>query len=183
MQERRAIERRASLGARWSTELTTLGAGAAPYLAQDLTGRAYVVEGAAKRRVPSGILAAALEDVLGAPRQLSDTELGSMSDGPPVELFEEPAGKNFVVVGGERFDVRGIPQTYPVEVDAARKFPKAGSINAAKANVPRRRLNQVMGLRFQLDRIRGAVRRRGIGGTAKAVAGRAGRVVRRPSAR
>lgn len=164
-----ATGRRASVGDRWLDELAAGRAGEA-YLARSADGKAAVVDGGRSRKVASGLLAAALEEFFGGARTVEDAELAEMPTGPPVEILEAPSGPPFVVVGGQRLPVRGVPLPHPVSAAEADAFPLGETVNVAKANVPRAHL-QTKG------RVRGAVARRGVFGAAKAGAKR----VLRPS--
>jgi len=54
-------------------------------------------------------------------------------DGPPVEVLEGPDGPPFVVVGGQRLAVRGLPLPHPVGAEVRDSFPSGGEIDLRPA--------------------------------------------------
>jgi hypothetical protein len=128
----------------------------------------FVVEGEERRVVKSGILAAGMELTFGPPRDATDAELGPLADGIPVELLEPPDGPPFVVVGGTRHSVRGIPVPHPVSNRQASEFPQGAEINVAAGNVSRRMYRQAASPQHQLERVKRSIDKRGVVGTAKA---------------
>ena len=142
-------------------------------------GRVFVIEEREKRSVKSGILAAALEQSFGASRDAPDAELTALPDGVPVELFEGEDGQPFLLVGGEIRRVRGIPLTHPVDTRRIAEIPRGIDIDAAAANVSRRRLREALSGSFQLERLRSTVKRKGVAGTASAVWHRGSRALRK----
>ncbi len=74
----------------------------------------YLVEGSIRRLVTSGLLVPALEQLAGGRRPEVDHELDALVEGPPVAVLEAPTGPPFVVVGGKRLAVRGLPLPHPV---------------------------------------------------------------------
>lgn len=175
---RPAIERRAEHGAAWLDELTSARAVGPPHLARRGDGRVFLIEGSTKRNVKSGIVAAALEQSLGRSRPTTDADLAAKRDGTPVEIFEDGDGQPFLVIGGEFRRARGVPFTYPVDSSSVGQLNRGADIDLARANVSRLRLQEAMSGQFQLDRIRSAVKHRGVVGTTKAVGKRAMRAVR-----
>lgn len=170
-------QRRATPGAEWIDALVSKGV-TQPSLVRTTDGKVFVVEGDEKRPVHSGILAAGLEDALGEAREVGATELGRWADGVQVELFEAPDGPPFVVVGGMRRTVRGIPLPHPVTNKQASEFAQGDDVNVAAANISRARFKQVSSPQFQVDRLRKAVKDKGIAGTGKAVLQRTRRKLR-----
>src|SRR4030095_14921011 len=107
--------------------------------------------------VRSGVIGAALEEKLGAARAVKDSEFDRWTDGVPVEPLEGPQGPPFVVVGGRRLSLRGMPLPYPVSGDHIALFPKGPEINVGAANVSRARFREAMYGRYQVERLRSAV--------------------------
>jgi hypothetical protein len=128
--------RRATEGSVWLEHLHLQGS-ADPMLVRTPTKGSFVVEGTMRRTVKSGILFTALTRVLGEPREMSDVEIDRWSSGPPVEVLEAGTGPAFVVVGGRRLPLRGLPLPYLVSTADMLLFPEGEEINvAASRHVP-----------------------------------------------
>ena len=84
-----------------------------------------------RRPVKAGILFTALTRVLGAPREMTDHDVERWSSGPPVEVLEAGTGPAFVVVGGRRLPLRGLPLPYLVSTDDMLLFPEGEELNVA----------------------------------------------------
>lgn len=164
-------QRRSTTGGDWIDALAARGA-TVPSLVRSTRGEVFVVEGDQKRAVRAGILSAALEEQLGAAIPTPDAALAKWDDGVPVELFEAPNGAPFVVVGGTRRTVRGVPLPHPVSHKQASEFPEGGELNVAAANVARTAYRQATSARHQVARVKAAVQQRGVGGTVRAAVGR-----------
>ncbi len=95
-----------------------------PALVQAKTRGIYVVEGSMCRHVKAGVIAAALARVLGPPRAITDAELEQWKEGPPVEVMEAQAGPAFIVVGGRRLPLRGLPLSFFVTTAEMMAFPE-----------------------------------------------------------
>jgi hypothetical protein len=129
---RRALTiRRAPAGSGWLDQLRLQGSAGAPFLVRAQNGHSYLIEGALRRRIKAGLLSAALRRVLGPARDVSDAELANYSEGPPVEVLEGGTGPAFVVVGGRRLPIRGLPLPYPVSTDEMLQFPTGEELNIA----------------------------------------------------
>ena len=135
--------------------------GIEPFLARRSSGDVCVVEGSVRREVPSGLLQAALAAVLGRPRDVADDELRRLDEGPPVEIFEAPRGKPFVVVGGRRMSVRALPLPHPVSTDAMQRFPEGSDLNVAETNVARAEFEEALSGKYQIKAARDAIDRKG----------------------
>lgn len=159
-------ERRSSIGIGWIEQLGTLGAGDAS-LVRANDGAMFVIEGERRRAVRSGLLAAALEDLLGPAAELPASELDHLVESVPVEMFESASGAPFVVIGGRRHPVRGAPLPYPVDNRHAAEFAEGAELNLAAANVSRRKLEEATTAQYQFTRVRGSIASRGVVGTAK----------------
>jgi hypothetical protein len=116
--------RRASSGSTWIEQLQLLGGGSDPFLVGSPKRGWYLIEGPLRRRIKAGMLFAALEGVLGAPREVRADELDRWLDGPPVEVLEGASGPAFIVVAGRRLPLRGLPLPHPVTTDEMLRFPE-----------------------------------------------------------
>jgi hypothetical protein len=168
----RADERRASRGATWIDSSSASGRTAHPHLVREPSGGVHLIEGVVARRVGSGILANGLERSLGAVRDITDQDLARFETGVPVEVFEGSDGRPFIIVAGERRRLKGLPLPHRVDERSLSTMPTGDTIDLATANVSRRRWNEAMSGRFQLQRVLTAARRRGLVGSVKAVAER-----------
>jgi hypothetical protein len=74
-------------------------------------GAVYLIEGTQRRSVRSPQIASALAEMVGPSRAVLEPELQSLDEGPPVELLVGPRTDPFVIVGGRRLPVRGVPVT------------------------------------------------------------------------
>jgi hypothetical protein len=115
--------RRGSVGTTWLEQLATQPTADRPVLVRRSDGATLVVEGTVARPVKAGLLIDALEAHLGRRREATDDEVSSWHEGPPVEVLEGPTGPPFLVVGGRRLPLRGLPLPYPVRPEAATAFP------------------------------------------------------------
>ena len=131
--------RRTAEGGAWLEHLHLHGGGE-PMLVRTPTQGVYVVEGHMRRPVRSGILFAALTRVLDPPREMTDADVERWSLGPPVEVLEAGTGAAFVVVGGRRLPLRGLPLPYLVSTNDMLLFPEGEEINVAapRAAAPKR---------------------------------------------
>jgi hypothetical protein len=172
--------RRAPQAVGWMAELELTANAGAPQLVRGPTGSIYVIEANRRREVKSGLLAAALDEALGGYREVDERELDQWSDGVPVEVFEGPHGPAFVVVGGRRLAVRGLPLPHPVSAEQMQLFPEGDVLNVAAANVARQRFDHAVSGRYQVERAREAIAREGGPVRAGAALGRraAGKVRR-----
>lgn len=152
-----AGSRRGSVANTWLDQLE-LGSGARePEMIRTSDGATFVVEGTVKRSVRSGIIAAALAEKIGQPREVTKSAVEALEDGAPVEVMEGPKGAPFVVVGGRRLTVRGLPLPYPIGFEETQRYPQGDEINVAAAVVPRVRFQQAIRGRYQLQRVRSAL--------------------------
>ena len=175
--------RRAATAIRWLGQLAMGSDGAVPFLVRRKDGRTFLVEGGYRRELRSGVIAAALEEKLGASRNVTGREFDRWTDGVPVEVLEGPQGPPFIVVGGRRLPLRGMSLPYPVSGDQMQLFPKGPEVNVGAANVSRARFRRAMYGRYQVERLRSAVARKGVVGTAKEAARRAKHRARRVAGR
>jgi hypothetical protein len=168
-------ERRGGAGGEWLDQLAALGA-SEPTLIRTDTGALFVAEGSTKRAVRSGLVAAALEDLLGEPAPVTAAEADGYREGVAVELFEASVGPPFVVLGGKRHNVHGMQLPYPVDNRYASEFPEGDEINVADANVARRRLEKAVSRQSPIP---SSLASRGTVGTAKHAVRRVGSKVKR----
>jgi hypothetical protein len=171
--------RRAGAADAWLEHLSVSTEGQKPFLVRLTNGRTFLVEGGYRREVRSGLLVATLERLLGPTHRVSNDEGARWIDGPPVEVLEGPQGPPFVVVGGKRLGLRGLPLPYPVGAEQAQLFPQGRDLNVAEASVSRVQFQRAMYGGYQIDRARAAVSRRGFVGAAKAAASKISRRARR----
>lgn len=160
-------------GSEWLEHLQ-LHRGGDPTLVHAPTKGGYVVEGNIRRQVKAGMLFNALVGILGPPREIRDDELERWSEGPPVEVMESGSGPAFLVIGGRRLPLRGLPLSYFVTADQMLLFPEGEEINLNTARAVSR--GKIARARTLIDRD-GAVR-----GAAKLVR-KAVRRARRPRSR
>ena len=143
--------RRVKEGSAWLRQLHVNG-GRDPILVRTPSHAMYVVEGGIRRPIKAGILFVALTRVLGEPRQVSDAELEQWVEGPPVMVMEAGSGPAFVVVGGRRLPLRGLPLPHLVPTEDKLLFPEGEELNVG---APRLSRNAVA---LQILETEGAVR-------------------------
>jgi len=131
--------RRTAEGGAWLEHLHLHGGGE-PVLVRTPTQGVFVVEGHMRRPVRSGLLFAALTRVLDAPKEMTDKDVERWSLGPPVEVLEAGTGAAFLVVGGRRLPLRGLPLPYLVSTNDMLLFPEGEELNVAtpRAAPPKR---------------------------------------------
>jgi hypothetical protein len=167
--------RRAGTANAWLEQLAISTEGHKPFLVRLTNGRTFLVEGGYRRPIRSGLLVAALERALGPSHEVSGNEGERWADGVPVEVLEGPQGPPFVIVGGKRLPLRGLPLPHPVGSDRMQLFPQGRELNISEANVSRAQFQRAMYGKYQIERARSAVARKGLVGAAKAVASRVAR--------
>ncbi len=153
--------RRGGLGATWIEQLGLVAGAHTPFLAHAPDRGNLLVEGDVARPVPSAVLVAGLAGVFGKPREVDDQEAGSWSPGPPVEVLEGPKGAPFVIAGGRRLPLRGLPLPHPVDAADMQRFPEGPELNLSLAIVSRARFHDALTGRLQLRRLGHALRGRG----------------------
>jgi hypothetical protein len=123
-EELEAVEiRREGVADPWVAQLQETGeADQPPFLIHDPSGKAFVVEDGRRRPVASGTITEGLERLFGARRKVTEQEVATWAEGPPVEVLEGPEGPPFVVIGGRRLPVRGLPLPHPVSRDVVDRF-------------------------------------------------------------
>jgi hypothetical protein len=123
-------QRRVEPGGPWLKQLHMHG-GRDPMLVHAATQGDFVVEGGMRRPIKAWILLAALARVLGPPREVSDQELQRWSEGPPVMVMESGSGPPFLVIGGRRLPLRGLPMPHLVSTADMLLFPEGEELNVA----------------------------------------------------
>jgi hypothetical protein len=171
--------RRGAEASRWIQQLERDAASGQPTLVRASSGKTYVVEGSHRREVRAGILIPALEQLLSEARRVDDGELNGWIESAPVEVLEGPRGAPFVIVGGKRWPLRGLPVPYPVSTEQMYLFPEGPELNVAATNVSRSRFQRAVTGSYQLERVREVLRREGPMKGATAMARRAVRRVSR----
>jgi hypothetical protein len=99
----------------------------------------HVVEDDTRRLVRSGLIAAALEQAMGPVRDASAEELDKWTEGDPVDVLELPDEPPFLVIGGVRRPLRGLPVPHRVDAAGLASFPQGPQLDIAAANVSRAR--------------------------------------------
>ncbi len=129
--------RRAAAAAEWLDALAPVKDPTRPTIVVGPDGDRYLLESGARRRIRSAAVAAALEPAATPRREVSDDELAAWPEGPPVEMLESDRGAPFVVIGGLRWPVRGVPLPHPVDPADAQKLAEGPTLDLTPAR-PRR---------------------------------------------
>jgi hypothetical protein len=157
--------RRASVASAWLEQLQLQGGGK-PSLVRTPKRGMFVVEGTLRREIKSGLIFLALARAFGEPRQMRESELERLEEGPPVEVLEGGTGPAFVVVGGRRWPIRGLPLPYLVSTREMLSVPEAEELNVAAA---------LASPSTQIKRVRAVVAREGFGRGGLMLFGKAAR--------
>jgi hypothetical protein len=160
--------RRAGIASGWLQQLQAHGGGEDVFLARTPSREVFLVEGTVRRSVKAGLIVSALTKVLGPVREVGQSDLNRFSVGPPVEVVEGASGPPFVVAGGRRLPIRGLPLPYPVTNDDLGVFPMGEELNVS--------LGALGGGRTTMQRAKDVVANQGLAQGAKQIAGK---VVRR----
>jgi Glycosyl transferases group 1 len=94
-----------------------------PFLVRSHQRGCFLVEGSMRREIKAGILFAALARAMGPVREVRDSQLDTWNEGPPVEVLLAPHGPAFVVIGGRKHSIRGLPRSYQVATEEMLRFP------------------------------------------------------------
>lgn len=116
--------------AAWLDHLGLQG-GNDPRLVRAAKRGVFVVEGRLRRPVKAGMLTIALARFLGEPRDIRADEIDRFEEGPPVEVMEGASGPPFVIVGGRRWPIRGLPLPFQITNEEMHRFPEARELNIA----------------------------------------------------
>jgi hypothetical protein len=171
--------RRAGVANSWLEQLAVSAEGQKPFLIRLANGKPFLIEGGYRREVPSALLVSTLELVFGPCHTVSADEAKRWTDGVPVEVLEGPQGPPFVVVGGKRRSLRGVPVPYPVGAEQMQLLAAGRDLNVAEAIVSRAKFERAKYGGYQVDRIRSVIRRKGLIGATKTAASRVSRLARR----
>jgi hypothetical protein len=169
---------RGSMASGWVEQLQGATSGAEPFLVRGPRRGAFVVESGHRRKVSSGLLLAALAEAFGPARAVNAAEFDSWSDGPPVEVLEGPRGAPFVIVGGRRLPIHGLPLPHPVDKEAMERFPEGPELDLASANVPRASFERAVAGKYQVGQARAVIEREGVLHGTQTLARRAARRLR-----
>lgn len=101
-------------------------------------GRTFLVEGRTARPVPSSLVAAVLEEVVGSGAPIDDAALGVLAEGDDVEVLQGPGGHPFVAVAGRRVTVRGWPRLQRVAADVVDALDDGEEVDVARLVAARR---------------------------------------------
>jgi hypothetical protein len=171
--------RRAGAADAWLEQLSVSSEGHKPFLVRPANGKPFLIEGGYRREVPSALLVSTLERVFGPCHTVSADEAKRWTDGAPVTVLEGPQGPPFVVVGGKRRSLRGLPVPYPVTPEQMQLLPPGRDLNVAEANVSRAKFERALYGGYQVERVRSAIRRKGLLSATKTAASRVSRRARR----
>ena len=120
------------------TDLSTMSTpGTQPHLTRRSDGLVFLVDGDGRRKVKSGLLAAALEVEFGPVQTEGESGYGRAGDAASLEVLAGPSGEPFLVVGGKRHPLRGLPSPRTVDAAEVARFPEGKTIDVARANVAR----------------------------------------------
>jgi hypothetical protein len=145
--------RRGSSGSGWLEQLQLQGGGD-PYLVRGASKGVFLVEGVLRRQIKSGLIFGALARMLGEPKLVKDSEIERWHEGPPVEVMEGGTGPAFIVVGGRRLPLRGIPLPHLVSTEEMLMFPEGEELNIAAVPAP--------SFGSRLSRVRKLAKREGV---------------------
>jgi predicted O-methyltransferase YrrM len=109
---------------RWLEQLHARSSTEAPRLVQSPAGTVYLVEAGLKRHVKTWLMVNALEALFGGVERNVD-DLAAIEDGPPVDVLADPDGRVYVIAGGQRFRVQGLPVPTAANAEALQRFPEA----------------------------------------------------------
>ena len=115
--------RNPATGGEGTERLELRAAASEPFLVRSHKRGCFLVEGSLRREIKAGILFAALARAIGQVREVRDSQLDTWNEGPPVEVFLAPHGPAFVVIGGRKHSIRGLPRPYQVATDEMLRFP------------------------------------------------------------
>jgi len=132
------VPRRATNPTDWVAALVDATATDDAHLAVSPDGTTLLVEGRRRRPIRARVLIPALETAIGPRRPIDDAALAALDEGPPVEVLEGRSGLPFVVVGGRRLPVTGLPLPHPIDRSALDGLPEGPTLDAPAALLPRR---------------------------------------------
>ncbi len=115
----------------WPAELAA-GATGTPVLVERADGHTVVVEAGTTRMVNPPVLAIALAQVLDH-ADIPEDELRSLPKGPAVTALKATGEPAFVVVGGRRHAIGGLPITRHIDADRYAQFPEGQGLDLLRA--------------------------------------------------
>ena len=123
------------------TDLPTMTttSGSQPHLTRRSDGLVFLVDSDGRRKVKSGLLAAALEMELGPMELEGESGYGRAGDALPLEILVGPTCPPYVIVGGLRMTLRGLPVPRAVDAAEEARYPEGKTLDLARANVARSR--------------------------------------------
>jgi hypothetical protein len=124
--------RRSGAALGWLGPLTAVDPGGRSRLVTVESKGVYVLDGGMARRVRARLLVDALELVLGERQTIAADELDALDEGPPVEVVESASGPPFVVIGGARLVVTGLPLPVPVDPRGAAKLVEGPELDVVE---------------------------------------------------
>jgi hypothetical protein len=149
------VLRRGEYGELWVEQLLLRGGASGPFLVRSTARGAFLVEGRMRRAINAGLLFRALERML-VERAVSDDDLDALEEGPPLEVLEGPSGPAFVIVGGRRYPVRGLPLPYAITADEMALFPEAQELRVGMS-APRGKADRARAVMEREGPVRGSV--------------------------
>jgi hypothetical protein len=118
----------------WLEQLQVSGGGD-PFLVRSAERGMFLIEAGMRRSIKAGLLFGALTHAF-ALHGMTEAELDALDEGPPVEVLRGPSGPAFIVAGGRRFSLRGLPLPYAVSADEMARFPEARELRVGTASEP-----------------------------------------------
>ena len=121
------------------TDLPTMSttSGTQPHLTRRSDGLVFLVDADGRRKVKSGLLAAALEVEFGPVQTEGESGYGRAGDAASLEVLVGPSGEPFLVIGGRRMPLRGLPSPRTVDAAEIARYPEGKTLDVARANVAR----------------------------------------------
>ncbi|MCU1354162.1 MAG: glycosyl transferase family 2 [Acidimicrobiales bacterium] len=134
-----------------------------PYLTRRSDGVVFMIDVAGRRKVKSGLVAAALEEEFGPPRAEGEQSFERSEKAPAMDVLVSPDGYPFVIVGGKRLPLKGLPVPRPATAAELDRFPEGKTLDVGRANVARSRVGASSAgtdLASQVKRVARGVKRR-----------------------
>lgn len=153
--------RRGGVGDTWLEQLAALPVDGEPFLVRRPDGATFLVDGGHRRRLKAGLLTTALEQRFGPRRDVAEAEIDQWPEGPPVEVLEAPTGPPFLVVGGQRVPLRGLPLPHPVAPESAAPFRPGRELGVSPGSLARARIRSSLSTRAVTQRVSRATARHG----------------------
>ena len=97
-----------------------------PQLFRLPSGKIYLIEAGMKRHVPSLLIVHALQRLFETVAA-SEHDLEAYEEGPPVDILSDETGHRYLIAGGMRYPVRGLPVPRPASSEHLTCFPEFNS--------------------------------------------------------